>query len=402
MTQARSVPVEPSQSENSLLAAVLNLSKYHRTTRSSHSTFPREQAIVLQRHARTLQALADVWSTADPARRQVLSTYEAAEDLNAPDAIQFVGVPFLEGEGRPAEITKHIRDLRTLGDDAHATGEWLATAMQASWNMAAALVPIDRLADVLGERHRIIANDWQAANMTPLAGRVLHRAAEMLDAIDFTPAALRADLAGERVASARLYSIAEMIGHAANLSSDAAGAELDSERRWRTFRARVREVVGREACALATMTTRPRPAGRRRALLESRDNEIGSLSPCSEYHCGLPATDHHPGPHLPYLRPHRTQERTAPRSGRHSAASAMTPPAKLSSAPPGIRHPLGTKSPSRTSNQGPAWTRVVGPRATIPHRGRGTRGRPRLRQPITPARLRPFRAALAWLLRVCG
>jgi hypothetical protein len=133
---------------------------------------------VLQRHARTLQALADVWSTADPARRQVLSPYEAAEDLNAPDAIQLGGVLFLEGEGRPAEITKLIRDLRTLGDDAHATGEWLATAMQASWNMAAALVPIDGLADVLGERHRIIANDWQAANMTTLAGRVLHRAAE--------------------------------------------------------------------------------------------------------------------------------------------------------------------------------------------------------------------------------
>jgi hypothetical protein len=69
----------------------------------------------------------------------------------------------------------------------------------------------------------------------------------MLDGTDFTPAALRADLAGERVTPARLYSIAEMIGHAADLSSDATGAELDSERRWRTFRTRVREVAGREA-----------------------------------------------------------------------------------------------------------------------------------------------------------
>ena len=34
-----------------------------------------------------------------------------------------------------------------------------------------------------------------------------------------------------------------MINHAADLASQAAGAELDSERRWRTFRTRVSEVV---------------------------------------------------------------------------------------------------------------------------------------------------------------
>jgi hypothetical protein len=244
MTQPMPSPAERAQGANPLLIAVLNLSKYHRDHEKFYSTSPREQAIVLQRHARTLQALADRWSVAEPAKRQALSPYEAAEDLNAPDAIQLDGVLFLEGEGRPAEITKLIRDLRTLADDAVATGEWLDTAMQASWTMAAALVPVDGLADVLGERHRIIANDWQAANMTTLAGRILQRAAEMLDGIDFTPAALRADLAGDRVTPARLYSIAEMIGHAADLSSDAAGAEHDSERRWRTFRSRVQDVVG--------------------------------------------------------------------------------------------------------------------------------------------------------------
>jgi hypothetical protein len=244
MTQPMPSPAERAQGGNPLLIAVLNMSKYHRDHEKFYSTSPREQAIVLQRHARTLQALADRWSVAEPAKRQALSPYEAAEDLNAPDAIQLDGVLFLEGEGRPAEITKLIRDLRTLADDAVATGEWLATAMQASWTMAAALVPVDGLADVLGERHRIIANDWQAANMTTLAGRILQRAAEMLDGIDFTPAALRADLAGDRVTPARLYSIAEMIGHAADLSCDAAGAEHDSERRWRTFRSRVQDVVG--------------------------------------------------------------------------------------------------------------------------------------------------------------
>jgi hypothetical protein len=243
MTKARPTAADVPQDGNPLLAAVLNLSKYHRDHEKYYSTSPREQAVVLQRHARTLQALADRWSIVEPSQRQVLSPYEAAEDLNAPDAIQLEGVLFLEGEGRPAEITKLIRDVRTRADDALAAGEWLATAMQASWAMAAALVPIEGLAGVLGERHRIIANDWQAANMTTLAGRVLQRAAEMLDAIDFSPASLRDDLSGDRVTPPRLYSIAEMIGHAADLSSDAAGAEHDSERRWRTFRTRVQDVV---------------------------------------------------------------------------------------------------------------------------------------------------------------
>jgi hypothetical protein len=244
MTQA--TPAEAPQSTNPLLTAVLNLSKYHRDHEKYYSTTPREQAVVLQRHARTLQALADRWSVVDPVHRQVLSPYEAAEDLNAPDATQLEGVLFLEGEGRPAEITRMIRDLRQVAEDALATGEWLATAMQASWSMAAALVPIDGLADVLGERHRIIANDWQAANMTTLVGHILQRAAEMLDATDLTPAAVRSDLAAGRVIPARLYSVAEMIGHAADLSSDAAGAERDSERRWRTFRARVQQVVSEQ------------------------------------------------------------------------------------------------------------------------------------------------------------
>ena len=240
---AQTTPANDASAQVPLLDTVLNLSRFHRDHEKFYSSAPREQAVVLQRHARTLQALADRWSTVAPADRPVLSPYEAAEDLNAPDAIQLDGVLFLEGEGRPAEIGHLIRDLRTFADDALATGEWLGTAMQASWEMAGALAAIDGLADVLGERHRIIANDWQAANLSTLAGRILLRAAEMLDRIDFTPATLRADLAGERVVPKRLYSIAELIGHAADLSSASAGIEQDSERRWRVFRARVQDVV---------------------------------------------------------------------------------------------------------------------------------------------------------------
>jgi hypothetical protein len=152
-------------------------------------------------------------------------------------------VLFMEGEGRPAEIIHLIRDLRTAAEDQRGIAEWLDKAMHASWDMATALIGIDGLAHVLGERHRIIANDWQAASMNALMSRILDRAADILDGVDFTPAALRADLAREKVSVGRLYSAAELISHAADLCSDSAGLVHDNERRWRTFRQRVSEIA---------------------------------------------------------------------------------------------------------------------------------------------------------------
>jgi hypothetical protein len=176
-------------------------------------------------------------------RPGTVQPYEGAEDLNSPAALQLDGVLFMEGEGRPAEITHLIRDLRAAAEDQRDTGQWLARAMQASWDMAAALAGIGGLADMLGERHRIIANNWQAAHMTTLVSHILDRAADILDQTDFTPEALRADLAGEKVSAGRLYPAAELISHAADLCSDSAGLVHDNERRWRTFRQRVSELT---------------------------------------------------------------------------------------------------------------------------------------------------------------
>jgi hypothetical protein len=226
-----------------LLEAIVNLSRYHREHEKFYASAPREQAVQLQRHARALLALADQWSTAAPAARTALSPFEGAPDLNAGAAVQLDGVLFMEGEGEPAEITHLKRDLRTVAADAAEIGEWLSSAMEASWAMAGALVELDGLAEVLGERHRIIANDWQAASLSNLAGRIVGRVVDVLDRIDFSPAALRADLAGERVSARRLYSAAEMLNHAADLYSESAGLDNDNERRWRVFRARVLELL---------------------------------------------------------------------------------------------------------------------------------------------------------------
>ncbi len=234
---------------SALLRAMSNLTYFHHEHEKFYGAAPRETAVVLQRHARTIQSLAAGWSNATPQPRDVLSPYEGAEDLNTETAIQLDGVLFLEGEGEPAEITRIKRELRDLAADADQTGTWLAEAMQSSWAMAATVVEIDGLADLLGERHRIIANDWQAANLNRLCSRILERAGDMLDHIDFTPKALRADLEGQRVAPARLYSAAELIDHAADLYCESTALVHDNERRWRIFHTRVEELLAAMAGA---------------------------------------------------------------------------------------------------------------------------------------------------------
>jgi hypothetical protein len=59
--------------------------------------------------------------------------------------------------------------------------------------------------------------------MNGLIGLMLARAAEMLDHIDFDPAALRSDLAGARIAPQRVYSAAEVTARTADLCSESAG-----------------------------------------------------------------------------------------------------------------------------------------------------------------------------------
>lgn len=228
-----------------LLAAMLNLTATHREHEKFYSVSPREQAVTIQRHSRTLLALADRWANTTANEHEPFSPYEGANDLNASAAVQLDGVMFMEGEGEPGEIKHLKRDLRVFAEDASAAGEWLDNAMRASWDIAPMLFDIDELAGMLGERHRIIANNWQGASMMTLTGRILLRTAELLDRVDFSPAALRADLAEDRVSVRRLYSAAEMLDRTADLLSDYAGLVHDNERRWRAFRERVEQIVAR-------------------------------------------------------------------------------------------------------------------------------------------------------------
>jgi hypothetical protein len=222
-----------------LLEVIANLSRYHREHEKFYSQAPLRQAGDLQAASRALKALADQWSVATASERPAANPYQGSEDLNAPGLVAESGILFMEGEGEPVEIGRLKRDLATVASDCQESGAWLAEAMEHSWQVAAALVPFPQLADLLGERHRIIANDWQAAGISALAGRLIARALELLEPIDFRPASLRDDLSGQRTNPGYLLSASELLDRAADLLADSATLVHDNERRWRTFATRV-------------------------------------------------------------------------------------------------------------------------------------------------------------------
>jgi hypothetical protein len=170
-----------------------------------------------------------------------------ATDRNDERAIEGAGVLFMEGQGEPAEIARIKAELRTTAETGEQTCTWLAGAMEASWNVAEALLPFHELADLLGERHRIIANNWQNATNGQLIAKHLHRAVTVIEQVDFSPAGLRADLSGRRTAPSYLYTAAELINHAADLSASGSILVHENERRWRTFSKRLAQITSAQS-----------------------------------------------------------------------------------------------------------------------------------------------------------
>ncbi len=235
--------VTQSPAQDPLLAIVSNLSRFHREHEKYYSEAPLADAISLQRTTRTLIALAEQWESVEPVSAPVRSPFAGAPDLNDDRAIETSGVLFMEGEGEPAEISRIKTELQTAAESSDKTGAWLAAAMEASWSVAEALLRYPELADLLGERHRIIADNWQNATTAQLVARYLRRAVTVMEQIDFSPTALRADLAGPRTAPGYLYAAAELINHAADLSVASSILTHENERRWRVFRERVEAIT---------------------------------------------------------------------------------------------------------------------------------------------------------------
>ncbi len=226
-----------------LLRQVENLARSHREHELYYSQAPLADAVELQQLSRTLKALAGHWTTATPSSVEHANPYAGCDDLNVQAAIETLGVLFLEGEGEPAEIARIKRELATMADDHEQTGTWLGEAMQSAWNSAEALLRIEPLVDLLGERHRIIAANWQNAALSTIIASLLRRAGEILAQIDFAPVAIRDDLREQRLAPRYLYSAAELVDRAADLLAESAVLVHDSERRWRIFWGRVQALI---------------------------------------------------------------------------------------------------------------------------------------------------------------
>jgi Polyketide cyclase / dehydrase and lipid transport len=230
-------------SSDGLLAVAANLSRYHREHEKYYSEAPLTDAIALQRAARTLIALAERWSAVEPAVVPAGSPFAGSPDLNDDRAIETSGVLFMEGGGEPAEITRIKSELQAIAASGEQSGVWLAAAMEASWAMAEALLGYPQLADLLAERHKIIGNNWQNASTAQLIARYLRRAVAVMEQVDFTPAGLRKDIASARTAPAYLYSAAELINHAADLSAATSVLTHENERRWRIFHQRIKQIT---------------------------------------------------------------------------------------------------------------------------------------------------------------
>lgn len=224
--------------------AMLNQSKYHHEHEKFYAKAPLKQALELQEASVVLKALADRWSRVEAQQPgQAGNPYMGTEDLNEMATIQHTGVLFMEGEGEPAEIGALKQDLQAMVTSFEQGGEWLVQAMRGSWEAARPLLQIPALADVLGERHRIVANDWLSANMQSLISLLIGRALEVLERVEFSPQAVRADLSsGHRVFPGYLYSASELLDRAADLVSESAALVHDNERRWRVFRGRLEEI----------------------------------------------------------------------------------------------------------------------------------------------------------------
>lgn len=227
---------------DNLIAIAENLSRYHREHEKYYSEAPLTDAVALHRIGRTLIALAERWAIAEPATAPVTSPFAGAPDLNDDRAIETNGVLFMEGAGEPAEISRIKADLQATAASSEQSGSWLASAMEASWDMAEVLLSYPQLADLLAERHKIIGSNWQNAATAQLIARCLRRAVSILGQIDFSPAALREDLAGKRTAPAYLFSAAELINHAADLSAASSVLTHENERRWRIFHQRIEQI----------------------------------------------------------------------------------------------------------------------------------------------------------------
>jgi hypothetical protein len=224
-----------------LTVVLANLARFHREHEKFYGEAPLRDAATLLRTVRTLQALAERWTSATPAPA-VPSPFAGATDVNDERAIETGGVLFMESGEPPAEFARLVRDVETVAADAEASAAWLQEAMERSWDAAEALLDFPELADVLAARHAIIAHNWQNAVHGRLVARQLRRAAAILARVPVGVRELRAELAEHRHAPAQVMAAAELIDQAVDLVLLSSTLVRANEPHWRAFQRRLSEL----------------------------------------------------------------------------------------------------------------------------------------------------------------
>jgi hypothetical protein len=228
------------------IAVLDNIATYHREHERYYTVHKYESALELAREANKLRVVADAWLCGDkplpsyPGTDFDLPPFRAAgcDDLNPLPAIATIGILFMEGQGEPAEIRTLKAKLRARGDGAVQAGEWLGGMMAAAWPRGSILFD-EKYADAARPGYRTIATNWIGSLETLLSGRLLLLAVGHMNAIDFTPKAIRT----RKVESAQTLALAAgILGLAANLEATSAVDLSGNDDCWTSYRTQLRRL----------------------------------------------------------------------------------------------------------------------------------------------------------------
>jgi hypothetical protein len=225
------------------LRVLKDISHVHRQHARYHALHKYDNARELAHESHKLKTLADLWikgggpkplsdvDFSDP-------RYRAApcSDLNAPDAIPNIGFLFLEGAGKPPELTLLEHRLAALAADIEPFGTHLLRAMDAAWVRESALFAPDNdksgRIEIAWTRLLVVLSNWRAAHDSELAGRLIARCHAELAGLDLTPKGVRSDM---KATGAKLSAIGWVLDIAAQLCASAGLTLADNNWRYTQY-----------------------------------------------------------------------------------------------------------------------------------------------------------------------
>lgn len=215
-----------------------DISYVHRQHARYHSLNKYDQARELAHESHKLKTLADLWLKGGGPKplADVDFTdprYRAApcSDLNVPDAIPNIGFLFLEGAGKPPELTILEQRLGALAADIEPFGTHLIRAMDAAWVRESALFAPDRI-EIAWTRLLVVLCNWRAGHDSELAGKLIARCQGEFASLDLTPQGVRANM---KATGAKLSAVARVLDIAAQLCATAGLTLADNNWRYTQY-----------------------------------------------------------------------------------------------------------------------------------------------------------------------